>query len=91
MRGPAVVDRSPARARCPPLGAHEHCADVGRDPAQIMRTVQIWYGDSADKPPEQVEEYARVGVGEVVVVIRGGNAVNHAESVAALLPELRQI
>ena len=68
----------------------QHCADVGRDPAQIMRTAQIWYGDSADKLPALVEEYARVGVGEVVVVIRGGNAIKHAESVAGLLPELRR-
>jgi len=67
----------------------QHCADVGRDPAQILRTAQIWYGDSADKLPQLVEEFGRVGVGEVIIVIRGGNAVDHAERIASLLPALR--
>ncbi len=71
-----------------------HCADVGRDPAEIRRTVQVRFGEDLAKPEELlpvVEDYARIGIGEVIIVLRGGAAVARAEQVATVLPQLRSI
>jgi F420-dependent oxidoreductase-like protein len=68
-----------------------HCADVGRDPGQIRRTVQIRLPDKAEDALPLIDDYARVGVSEVVVIVMGGQAVQKAEQAAALLPRLRGI
>ena len=72
----------------------QHCADVGRDPAEIRRTVQVRFGDDRTDPEELlpvIESYAGIGIGEVIVVLRGGEAVARAEKVATVLPQLRSI
>ncbi|WP_020577174.1 LLM class F420-dependent oxidoreductase [Actinopolymorpha alba] len=69
----------------------QHCADVGRDPAAIRRTVQVRYADQPEELLTAVEAYARIGIGEVIVVLRGGDPVASAEEVARLLPRLRSI
>jgi RecA/RadA recombinase len=69
----------------------QHCADLGRDPAQIRRTVQIRLPDKAEEALPLIEDYARVGVTEVIVIVMGGAAVQQAEQAAELLPRLRAI
>lgn len=71
-----------------------HCADFGRDPAQIRRTIQLRLGEHATNPEGLlpiVESYARVGAGEVIIVLGPGQGIADAEAVAALLPRLRSI
>lgn len=68
-----------------------HCADVGRDPAEIRRTVQlVWKGDSDDLV-RAAEQYASVGVPEVIVIVRDDDPVAAAERLAALLPRLHSV
>ncbi|HEX6578976.1 MAG TPA: TIGR03560 family F420-dependent LLM class oxidoreductase [Jiangellaceae bacterium] len=69
----------------------QHCADVGRDPAQIRRTVQIRLPGKAEDVLPLVEGYARVGITEVIVIVMGDEAVQQAEQAAALLPRLHAI
>ncbi|MPY81575.1 MAG: LLM class flavin-dependent oxidoreductase, partial [Actinophytocola sp.] len=81
----------------------QHCADVGRDPAEIRRTAQLRLPSDAagsglagqpaatDDVPRLVESYAKVGVGEVILIVMGGTAEAQAEQAAALLPQLRSI
>ncbi|MFD6175901.1 MULTISPECIES: LLM class F420-dependent oxidoreductase [unclassified Isoptericola] len=68
-----------------------HCADVGRDPAQIRRTVQLRLREHglADLAG-LVERYAAAGVSEFVVVLSSGaSALRELDHVAAALPALR--
>ena len=68
-----------------------HCADIGRDPATIRRSVQIRLGDDADALLRRVEEFARIGVTEPLLVVNSGDFVAGAEKLAELLPRLRSI
>ncbi|SEE43731.1 LLM class F420-dependent oxidoreductase [Jiangella alba] len=68
-----------------------HCADVGRDPGQIRRTVQRPLGDSPDDVLAQVEAYARAGADDVVLITQAGTAEAQATAAAELLPRLRSI
>ena len=67
-----------------------HCADVGRDPTEILRTVQVRPGDLAELPA-LAEAYARQGVGEVIVMLPSNQPLARAEQVAQLLPRLHSI
>jgi F420-dependent oxidoreductase-like protein len=79
----------------------QHCADVDRDPAEIRRTVQVRFPGSGPGRPGQpavlddvlplVDEYAKVGINEVILIVMGGTAEAQAEQAAALLPGLRSI
>jgi hypothetical protein len=79
----------------------EHCAAIGREPDEIRRTVQVRLPDSSgpdDHPAgamesllSAVEEYAAVGVDEVILIVVGGAAEAQAERAAAVLPQLRSI
>ena len=68
-----------------------HCADIGRDPATIRRSVQIRLGDDTDALLRRVEEFARIGVTEPLLVVNSGDFVAGAERLAELLPRLRSI
>lgn len=67
-----------------------HCADVGRDPAEIRRTVQVRLPESPAEVVPLVERYAKAGVDDVIVIVFGGAAEAQAEQVAGLLPRLRE-
>jgi alkanesulfonate monooxygenase SsuD/methylene tetrahydromethanopterin reductase-like flavin-dependent oxidoreductase (luciferase family) len=67
-----------------------HCADVGRDPAEIRRSVQFRYED-ADAALRTTEAYAGHGFSDVIVYLSGGQAREHAQTVAGLLPRLREL
>lgn len=67
-----------------------HCAGVGRDPLAIRRTVQLpWPGDA--DAARTVEEYAAVGISELVWLVAGDGPVSMAKQVAAALPRLRTV
>jgi F420-dependent oxidoreductase-like protein len=66
-----------------------HCGDVGRDPAEIRRTVQIGFRGDADDLLGKVESFRAVGVDDVIVTLFGGEAERHAEGAAELLRRLR--
>jgi alkanesulfonate monooxygenase SsuD/methylene tetrahydromethanopterin reductase-like flavin-dependent oxidoreductase (luciferase family) len=68
-----------------------HCADIGRDPAQIRRSVQIPARDDADALLRTVEEFTRIGITELLLIVNGDNPVPRAQKLAELLPRLRSI
>lgn len=75
----------------------EHCADVGRDPAQIRRTIQLRLPETADDALTQIEQYAQAGADDVILIVvakpeepDAEQAVAQAERAAALLPRLRE-
>lgn len=68
-----------------------HCADVGRDPAEIRRSVQMRLADTDDATLRQVQEFADVGVDDVILITMPPDAVAQAERAAALLPRLQAI
>ncbi len=67
----------------------QRCAEIGRDPAQIRRSVQIRVAEANDELLELAGSYRAVGVTEVVLVLNSQNPANLAEQVADLLPRLR--
>ncbi|HZU59152.1 MAG TPA: LLM class F420-dependent oxidoreductase [Actinocrinis sp.] len=68
-----------------------HCADLGRDPAQIRRSVQIRFSGDADGLLRTVEDFARIGITEPLLIVNGPEHVAQAEQLAELLPRLRSI
>ena len=70
----------------------QHCADVGRDPGQIRRSVQVGVGD---EDPSQtratVEAYVRVGVTDFLLLTRGDDPQAIGERLADQLPRLREL
>lgn len=69
----------------------QHCADVGRDPAQIRRTIQMRLPDAIDDILPEVEKYAKAGVDDIVLITTTGTARARAAQAAELLPRLRSI
>jgi F420-dependent oxidoreductase-like protein len=67
-----------------------HCADVGRDPAAIRRSVQLRYDGDREKLLGEAAAYGRRGVHDAIVIVPGGNARPRGEEVAELLPRLRE-
>ena len=65
-----------------------HCADVGRDPTEIRRSVQIRVPDDPAGLIDQVAGFVGVGVTEIILSV-AGDPVAQAERLAELLPELR--
>lgn len=70
-----------------------HCAEVGRDPASIRRTVQIRRGEkSVDELLAGVKEYVDVGVSEFVFVLPWtGDVRPYLDELVTLLPDLRSL
>ena len=66
-----------------------HCATIGRDPAEIRRSVQIRVPADPGALTEQVGGFRAVGVTEIILIV-AGDPVGQAERVAALLPDLRR-
>ncbi len=69
-----------------------HCADVGRDPSQIRRSVQFRVGDQdLDQVRATAEGYLKVGVTDFLLIVHGPEPVAIAEQLAAQLPRLRDL
>lgn len=65
-----------------------HCADIGRDPSEIRRSVQIRVPDVLDDLADQVRGFVAVGVTEFILIV-SADPVAEAERAAAVLPQLR--
>jgi F420-dependent oxidoreductase-like protein len=69
-----------------------HCADVGRDPSQIRRSVQFRVGDQdLDQVRATAEGYVKVGVTDFLLIVHGENPVAIGEQLAAQLPRLHDL
>jgi F420-dependent oxidoreductase-like protein len=67
-----------------------HCADVGRDPAEIARSVQLRYRDDEALLAEAAA-YVTRGFSELIVIVPPGEAEKPATAVAGCLPRLREL
>lgn len=69
-----------------------HCADVGRDPAEVRRSVQLAYDGDVGGLLARAKPYVESGFAELVVYLHGGTAEADAETVAGeALPRLRDL
>ena len=68
-----------------------HCADVGRDPADIVRSVQVRYAGDGEALLRSAGEFVARNVRDLIVIVPPGEARTHAEGAAALLPRLREL
>jgi F420-dependent oxidoreductase-like protein len=68
-----------------------HCADVGRDPAAIRRSVQIFFDGNRDTALRAAEAYTARGFEDLIVIARGGHGEEDAEAAAALLPKMKEL
>lgn len=66
----------------------QHCADVGRDPAEIRRSAQLRFNPAdPDATERDIEEHIEAGFPELIVIITGPHPEAAAETVATrLLP-----
>jgi F420-dependent oxidoreductase-like protein len=69
----------------------QRCDEIGRDPAQIRRSVQMRLAEANDDLLQRAESYRAVGITEIVLIVAGQNAAGLAEEVASLLPRLREV
>jgi F420-dependent oxidoreductase-like protein len=70
----------------------QHCADVGRDPGQIRRSVQLGVGvEEPNRVRADVEAFLKIGVTDFLLIIRGDNPKAIGEHLAAQLPRLREL
>ena len=70
----------------------QHCADVGRDPSQIRRSVQFRVGvDELDRVSATAEGYVTIGVTDFLLLVNGADPVAIGERLAAHLPRLREL
>jgi F420-dependent oxidoreductase-like protein len=67
----------------------QRCAEIGRDPAQIRRSVQLRVAEANDELLELAQSYRAVGVTEIVLILHSQNPASLAEQIAGLLPRLR--
>jgi F420-dependent oxidoreductase-like protein len=68
----------------------EACAQIGRDPATIRRSVQYsWNGRDRSELMDMAAERAQRGFTEHIVILPSTNPVDVASRLAQLLPELR--
>ena len=85
--------RRARRGRAPLRGSStRHCADIGRDPAEIRRSVQIRYTGRRRAPPAQRRASSSTrNVRDLIVIVSPGQARAHAEAGAALVPRLHAL
>jgi F420-dependent oxidoreductase-like protein len=68
-----------------------HCADVGRDPAEIRLSVQLRFDESdPDAIVRDAQEFLEQGFTELVLIVTEPNSAGRAERIARdVLPKLR--
>jgi F420-dependent oxidoreductase-like protein len=74
----------------------DHCAEIGRNPADVRRTVQLYYIGDVEGFLAAAEPYLAAGFSEIIVSLAGPAAgrppVPDAESAASqLLPRLHEL
>ncbi|HVN13433.1 MAG TPA: LLM class F420-dependent oxidoreductase [Kineosporiaceae bacterium] len=69
-----------------------HCADVGRDPSQIRRSVQFRVGiDELDQVLATTDGYVKIGVTDFLLIVHGADPVAIGEQLATQLPRLHEL
>jgi F420-dependent oxidoreductase-like protein len=66
-----------------------HCADIGRDPSEIRRSVQVRIPATPDELLALAPAYAAVGVTDLLLVLNAADPVAQAGQAGELLPRLR--
>ena len=66
-----------------------HCADIGRDPSEIRRSVQVRIPATPDELLALAPAYAAVGVTDLLLVLTAADPVAQAGQAGELLPRLR--
>lgn len=66
-----------------------HCADIGRDPSEIRRSVQARIPAAPDELLASAAAYAAVGVSDLLLVLLAADPIAQAEQAGDLLPRLR--
>ena len=70
----------------------QHCADVGRDPSLIRRSVQLRVrDDELDQLLAKVDGFVQVGVTDFLLITNDDDPVALGRQVAARLPRLREL
>lgn len=70
----------------------QHCADIGRDPGEIRRSVQFPAGqENATELAARVQDYVAVGVTDFLFMVVDPDPVRAAEGLVADLSVLREI
>ena len=69
----------------------QRCAEIGRDPAQIRRSVQFRVAEPNDEVLALAESYRAVGVTEIILILQSQDPASLARRVADLLPRLRAV
>jgi alkanesulfonate monooxygenase SsuD/methylene tetrahydromethanopterin reductase-like flavin-dependent oxidoreductase (luciferase family) len=69
----------------------QRCAEIGRDPAQIRRSVQVRVPETDDDLLALAQSYRAVGITEIVLVLLSQDPARQAEQIAGLLPRLRSL
>jgi F420-dependent oxidoreductase-like protein len=69
----------------------QRCAEIGRDPAQIRRSVQIRVPEANDDVLRLAESYHAAGVSEIVLILHSEDPAGLSDRIAGLLPRLRAI
>ena len=67
----------------------QRCAEIGRDPAQIRRSVQVRVPEATGELVGLARSYSAVGISDIVLVLPGENPAGRAEQIAGELPRLR--
>src|SRR6266704_1502798 len=68
-----------------------HCADIGRDPSEIRRSVQVRMPAAPDELLAFAAAYAAVGVIDLLLMLHAADPVAQAEQAGELLSRLRTV
>jgi F420-dependent oxidoreductase-like protein len=66
-----------------------HCAEVGRDPSEIRRSVQVRMPATPDELLALAAAYSAVGINDLLLVLHAADPAAQAEQAGELLPRLR--
>jgi F420-dependent oxidoreductase-like protein len=69
----------------------EHCAAVGRDPAEVRRSVQLFFTGDAEGLLVETEQFSSRGFHDLIVGVRAGTAEADSTAIAEALPRLRSL
>lgn len=69
-----------------------HCEEIGRDPAEIRRSVQLLHRDDLESTLQAADAYVGAGFPELIISLAGEQPTAEAERVATeLLPRLKSL
>jgi F420-dependent oxidoreductase-like protein len=66
-----------------------HCAEVGRDPSEIRRSVQVRMPATSDELLALAAAYAAVGVTDLLLILHAADPAAQAGQAGELMPRLR--